>query len=122
MSALDRLKSIQSNFKRNWNGISCEHSGRPGTSNLLNKKRTFNISENVGHEEERQRTILKIFGKLKDFEEEKLSSSGNSTTSFNKSNQGFFPQASQSQSQFYNANQQRNNYADFINFKNIKEN
>ena len=39
MSALDRLKNIQSNFKKNWNGINCELSGRAGTANFTNKKR-----------------------------------------------------------------------------------
>lgn len=30
MSALDRLKCIQNNFRQQWNGINCEISGRPG--------------------------------------------------------------------------------------------
>ena len=30
MSALDRLKAIQTNFKRTWNGIKVEYCGRPG--------------------------------------------------------------------------------------------
>lgn len=64
MSALDRLKNIQSNFKRTWNGIDCLSSGRPGnfylflfmnlgTSNFVNKKRTFILPENYLDEEER---------------------------------------------------------------------
>jgi Tubulin-tyrosine ligase family len=69
MSALDRLKQIQSNFKRQWNGIDCGVSGRVGTSNFVNKKRTFIIPETFVEEEERQRTISKIFNKLRDFEE-----------------------------------------------------
>jgi hypothetical protein len=44
MSALDRLKNIQSNFKRTWNGIVCEVSGRTGNhSNDLNSKSHFFI-------------------------------------------------------------------------------
>lgn len=69
MSALDRLKQIQSNFKRQWNGIDCAISGRVGTSNFVNKKRTFIIPETFVEEEDRQRTLGKIFNKLKDFEE-----------------------------------------------------
>jgi len=53
MSALDRLKQIQSNFKRQWNGIDCSISGRVGTSNFVNKKRTFIIPETYTEEEER---------------------------------------------------------------------
>ncbi len=63
MSALDRLKNIQSNFKRTWNGVDCNVSGRAGifyfftyligTSNFVNKKRTFILSEAFLEEEER---------------------------------------------------------------------
>ena len=45
MSALDRLKHIQSNFKQNWKGINCDYSGRPGTSNFVNKKRMITVIE-----------------------------------------------------------------------------
>lgn len=70
MSALDRLKQIQSNFKRQWNGIDCAISGRVGTSNFVNKKRTFVIPETHVEEEERQRSLNKVFGKLREFEED----------------------------------------------------
>lgn len=45
MSALDRLKHIQSNFKQHWKGINCEFAGRPGTSNFVNRKRMYTVSE-----------------------------------------------------------------------------
>ena len=32
MSALERLKCIQNNFRQQWHGINCEISGRPGES------------------------------------------------------------------------------------------
>lgn len=35
MSALDRLKNIQSNFKRTWNGIDCNISGRAGKDKVI---------------------------------------------------------------------------------------
>jgi len=53
MSALDRLKNIQANFRRTWNGIDCSISGRAGTSNFVNKKRTFTIPDTYYEEEER---------------------------------------------------------------------
>ena len=34
MSALDRLKCIQNNFRQQWHGINCEISGRPGKSSI----------------------------------------------------------------------------------------
>ena len=39
MSALDRLKHIQANFKQSWKGIKIQYSGRPGTASITNKKR-----------------------------------------------------------------------------------
>lgn len=70
MSALDRLKHIQSNFKQHWKGINCEFAGRPGTSNFVNRKRMISISENSISEEERQRQMSKVMIKLKDLEDE----------------------------------------------------
>jgi hypothetical protein len=114
MSALDRLKSIQSNFKRQWNGLNCDLSGRSGTANFCNKKRTFVIPESVYEEEERQRQLLKVFTKLKELEEDKIASTPNpqsSASSFNKTvssavsgNGGFFSSSNtQASSQMYNA-------------------
>lgn len=80
MSALDRLKQIQSNFKRQWNGIDCAISGRVGTSNFVNKKRTFIIPESHVEEEERQRQLNKIFSKLREFEEDPYRPSTTSST------------------------------------------
>jgi hypothetical protein len=36
MSALDRLKLVQAQFKTQWTGIPTEYTDRPGTSNLTN--------------------------------------------------------------------------------------
>jgi hypothetical protein len=95
MSALDRLKNIQSNFKRSWVGVDCVVSGRAGTSNFVNKKRTFVLPEAFLEEEERQRQMAKVFTKLKELEEDKSISgaagavgvganTSNSASSFNK--------------------------------------
>lgn len=84
MSALDRLKNIQATFKRSWNGINCEFSGRSGTSNFVNKKRTFQIVETYIEEEQRQKELLKVFNKLRDLEDDKTVTAQSSTTSFNK--------------------------------------
>lgn len=61
MSALDRLKLIQSNFKQSWSGIQCESAGRPGTSNFVNKKRAVTVIETALAEDERQKQLLKVF-------------------------------------------------------------
>jgi len=53
MSALDRLKLIQQNFKQTWNGISCESGGRPGTTNFVNRKRAITVIESAEVENER---------------------------------------------------------------------
>ena len=39
MSAIDRLKQIQANFKATWGGIQCDKTGRPGTANITNTTR-----------------------------------------------------------------------------------
>ena len=122
MSALDRLKHIQSNFKQNWQGINCEYSGRPGTSNFVNRKRMFTISESSIQEDERQRQLGKVMCKLKDLEDEfkglqpnanPASVGATSTTISNRTvnssmsgshggANGFFNQASGSQSNYFN--------------------
>jgi len=61
MSALDRLKNIQANFKKTWAGLNCEVSGRPGTSNFVNRKRTFAVNEQFIEEEDRQLQLGKVF-------------------------------------------------------------
>lgn len=53
MSALDRLKMIQAHFKSQWNGINIDYCGRPGTSTMCNKHRSFPVTENMVEEEER---------------------------------------------------------------------
>jgi len=71
MSALDRLKLIQSNFKQNWLGIQCESCGRPGTSNFVNRKRAITVIDTAVIEDERQKQILKIFNRIKEIEEDR---------------------------------------------------
>lgn len=121
MSALDRLKHIQSNFKQHWKGINCEYAGRPGTSNFVNKKRMFNVSESSVQEEERQRQLGKVMVKLKELEDEfkgvsPSSNSSNQAGSTTISNRtvnssmsgshgganGFFNAANSSQSNYFN--------------------
>lgn len=67
---MDRLKHIQSNFKQHWRGINCEYAGRPGTSNFVNKKRLYTVSDASVQEEERQKQITKVMAKVKDLEDE----------------------------------------------------
>lgn len=61
MSALDRLKLIQSNFLKNWKGIVAEYTGRPGTSQICNKKRNYGCNDKLPEEDERQRMLFKLF-------------------------------------------------------------
>jgi hypothetical protein len=51
-----------------------------GTSNFVNKKRTFIIPESHVEEEERQRQLNKIFSKLREFEEDPYRPSTTSST------------------------------------------
>ena len=68
MSALERLKMIQAQFKKEWMGINTEYTDRPGTSNLCNRERLFNQPEPFLEEVERQRKFQIIFETLKNIE------------------------------------------------------
>jgi hypothetical protein len=105
-------------------------SGRVGTSNFVNKKRTFIIPESFVEEEDRQRQLNKVFQKLRDFEEDRPSTTSSSTTSgssFNKTttgpgsgnggSAGFFAGTASGSGGF-----QRGRENECIQFKNIKEN
>ena len=106
MSALDRLKLIQSNFKQQWQGIQCESTGRPGTSNFVNQKRAITVIESAVQEDERQKQLFKIFLKLKEIEEERLNSSSGALSRNSQANSSVgFGQAdaqTQGSSGFYN--------------------
>jgi hypothetical protein len=65
MTPIERLKYSQHLFRKKWKangggGVSCEHSGRPGTSTLCNKKREFEKSEKQINEEMRSKIIQKV--------------------------------------------------------------
>jgi hypothetical protein len=107
MSALDRLKLIQQNFKQTWNGIACESCARPGTSNFVNRKRAITVIESAELENERQKQLWKIFTKLRDLDEERTSSA-NGTSRSTMVNTG---------SSFYN--QHNKNQSEFLVFKNV---
>lgn len=68
MSALERLKLIQSQFKQQWNGINTEYTDRPGTSTLCNKDRVFKVPANFVEEIERERKFQIIFDTLRNIE------------------------------------------------------
>lgn len=98
-----------------------------GTSNFVNRKRQINVIESVEQENERQKLLYKVFGKLKDLEDERqgvstnAGSAASSTNRSSLSNQpGFFSQASSTTSNgFYNASGKNHN--EFLHFKNISE-
>lgn len=72
MSALDRLKQVQNLFKQTWNGIQTEYTGRPGTSNICNKKRHFIKPEQMSYEEERSELLDRMFNVLKNIENDNV--------------------------------------------------
>jgi len=70
MSALDRLKMIQAQYKQSWTGINAEYTGRPGTSNLTNQTRKFRALPLLEVEDARSVLFAKIFDTLKNIEAE----------------------------------------------------
>ena len=51
--ALKRIRLLQMSEKKTWKGIMVENSGRPGTCNILNKKRATSMHEYQREDEER---------------------------------------------------------------------
>lgn len=72
MSAIDRLKQVQNIFKQTWQGIHTEFTGRPGTSIICNKKRTFVKPEQMKNEEERAIQFEAIFSLLQNIENDNI--------------------------------------------------
>ena len=72
MSALDRLKQVQSIFKQTWTGIDTDYTGRPGTCTICNKKRHFIKPPQVTEEEERSQKFEKIFALLHNIENDNM--------------------------------------------------
>ena len=70
MSALDRLKMIQAQYKQVWSGINTEYTGRPGTSNLTNTTRKFRALPLLEVEDQRSILFGKVFTTLKNIEQE----------------------------------------------------
>lgn len=76
----------------------------------MNKKRTITVVESVEQENERQKLLHKLFAKLKELEDEKNGVATGSSTSVQSSTNrssvsgqaGFFSQASNTGSGFYN--------------------
>ena len=68
MSALDRLKMIQAQYKAQWIGINTDYTGRPGTSTMCNKERIFETTKQAIDEDLRCERFLKIFDTLRNIE------------------------------------------------------
>ena len=66
----ERLRQIQHDFKRQWRGkgIKPDWCGRPGTSNIVNRKRHYEVSEGLIDDEENFRFLVKLLIKLKEME------------------------------------------------------
>ena len=111
MSAFERLKFIQTSMKKQWNGIQCDHSGRPGTANIANKKMVSTVTEQFLEDEDYFRQLQRLFQILKEIEDEK-----NNNNAAIKSSQNFFGVQNQ------NKGDSSKPYGDFHSFKAIKEN
>ena len=68
MSALDRLKMIQAQYKAQWIGINTDYTGRPGTSTMCNKERVFEEPKQAVEEMVRAERFMKIFDTLRNIE------------------------------------------------------
>ena len=72
MSALDRLKQVQSIFKQTWNGIDTDYTGRPRTCNICNSKRVFVKPAKLSDEEDRSDRFEKMLQFLANVENDNM--------------------------------------------------
>eukprot|EP00347_Sterkiella_histriomuscorum_P021171 403334979 len=114
-SALERLKNIQNFVKRSWQGVQVDHSGRPGTASIVNKKRYNPISENQLEDEERFRLILKLAIKLKEIDDERQNHNQHQNSS---TQQNFFNTESRADTYKQSYGQQ----LEFLQFKGVAMN
>ena len=68
VSALERLKMIQAQFKSRWVGINTDFTGRPGTSLMCNAERNFPMTPQESEEFLRSDRFMRIFETLRNIE------------------------------------------------------
>jgi hypothetical protein len=102
MSALERLKLIQQQFKQTWVGIDTEYTDRPGTSNMCNQERKFKVPKPYLEEVERERQFQIVFDTLRNIENDfpLLISSANDRQA--RTQQNFFSKANKNLEQGVN--------------------
>ena len=65
---MDRIKKLLFDFRRTWRGIKTDSSGRPGTSNIVNKKRKHDICQGLREDEENFHNLTRLLVKIKEIE------------------------------------------------------
>lgn len=68
MTALERLKMIQAEFKSRWVGINTDYTGRPGTSLMCNQDRNFPMTPQEKEEWLRSDRFMRVFNTLRNIE------------------------------------------------------
>ena len=59
---------IQASFKAKWVGINTDYAGKPGTSTMCNKERSFPLTKQFIEEENRAKKFAKVFDTLRNIE------------------------------------------------------
>ena len=90
MTALERLKMIQAQFKARWVGINCDYTGRPGTSLMCNQDRKFPIHNNEIEENLRSERFQRILETLRNIENEQALLIPSHENRAGRSGQNFF--------------------------------
>ena len=90
MTALERLKMIQAQFKARWVGINTDYTGRPGTSLMCNQDRKFPTNNHEIEEDLRSERFLRILDTLRNIENEQPLLIGNNENRAGRSGQNFF--------------------------------
>ena len=72
MSALSRIKAIQENDWKIWEGVNVKKSGRPGTSGLIKPKSRKEPDQQQIEDDLRQNSILQILTKMQALEDDNI--------------------------------------------------
>ena len=70
-AALTRIKQVQAAEKKTWRGIDVRHTGRPGTSSILKKRRAPSAHDRQMADEEAFETLLWVINRMKEVDEER---------------------------------------------------
>lgn len=69
-TVVERLKSMQEEFRSTFKGVDTAHTGLPGTANIVNFKRNYKDSDKQQDDRDRFEGLLRLLTKLAEMQSE----------------------------------------------------